>query len=867
MTKWLLIILLTIFQNDANAAHITGGEVIYDYLGPGSAANTRQYRITLRLFRDENCAAPCAGMPQSVTLGVYNNDNSNLFGGFQIINLDRIESLPLNPLPPCIQNAPLLNYTAGYYILVIDLPDNTGGYTVTYQTCCRVSGIANTADMVGATFTASIPGNSILNSLVSDNGPRFNTGISVVCRENRFSLDFSATDPDGDELTYSFCNAFNGGVAVNAGFDQPAGPPYQSIPYISPLFPGTAPLGPLATINPTTGIISGIAPAEGKYVVSVCVTSTRNGTLIGTHMKDFLVTVAPCDFAGAQLAPDFTNCKDSTFTFTNLNTSPLNISFFWDFGDGNSSTEENPTYTYRDTGLYTIKLVVNRGSNCADSVSKPLRVFPSFRPNFNAPSPYCKGLPVQFTDNTFATYGPVNSWTWNFGDNASGASNTSTLQNPLHTFATAGIYTVLLNSTSIKGCKDTVSKKIEIVDQPTLRLTNDTLICSIDTIQLSANAPIVGNITWSPNYNINNVNSFTPLVSPDVTTTYTASFTDAAGCRATGRVTVRVVSQVTIAAMPDTSICKTDSLLLRIISDALSFSWTPAATLNNSNIKMPTATPKAASTTYKVTGRIGKCTKDEEIVVRTVPFPIANAGADTAICFGANVQLNASGGSNYSWSPSFYLTATNIRNPIAQTPAVSLTYVVTVTDTLGCPKPVRDSIMINVTRVIADAGPRDTAVVLNQPLQLFATGGLNYQWTPSTWLNNPNINNPVSLPQDSIKYVVRVSDAQGCFSRDTINVRLFTVKPGLYVPSGFTPNGDEINNIFRPIALGIRSLDLFKVFNRWGELVFETKVLGKGWDGTYKGVLQGTSTFVWYAEATDYLGNKLKRKGSVVLIR
>jgi gliding motility-associated-like protein len=172
-----------------------------------------------------------------------------------------------------------------------------------------------------------------------------------------------------------------------------------------------------------------------------------------------------------------------------------------------------------------------------------------------------------------------------------------------------------------------------------------------------------------------------------------------------------------------------------------------------------------------------------------------------------------------------------------------------------------------VARIIANAGPRDTSIVLGQPLQLTATGSTNYSWTPIDWLNNPTIFNPLALPQNNIEYIVKVSNAQGCFDQDSINVKVFKTDPDLLVPSGFSPDKDGKNDVFRPIPVGMRSLDAFRVYNRWGQLVFSTSLIGAGWDGYWGGQEQGPGTYVWYAEGTNYLGKKVEKKGTVILIR
>ncbi|RYE22916.1 MAG: PKD domain-containing protein [Sphingobacteriales bacterium] len=864
MKSILLILFLLLGSTVAKAAHITGGEMIYDYIGPGAAPNSKTYRITLKLFRDDNCFN-CAAMPTSVIIGVFNNATRQSLD-FRLVNLSNAEGLPLNTLPSCITNPPTLSYTVGYYSYVIELPDNAQGYTASYQTCCRISDIRNVPNQVGATYTTEIPGTDAVGSN-GDNSPRFAQGISVVCYNKPFTLDFSATDPDGNRLEYSLCNGYDGGPVRNANPVNPSPPPYSTIGYING-FSGAEPLGNQATINTQTGIISGIAPDAGKYVVSVCVSSyDRNtGQFIATHRKDFIITVAPCDFAGAQLLPSYISCDGSTFTFENLNTSPLNVSFLWDFGDGNTSTQQSPTHTYLVPGVYTLKLVVNPGGSCSDSTTSQLSVFPGFFPAIGDNAPMCKGLPVQFSDLTTLNHGNVNFWKWDFG--LSTASNdTSRIKNPSFSYATPGSYDVSLIVGSDRGCRDTINKTIEIIDRPAFKVSNDTLICSIDTLQLSAVASGNGSIAWSPAYMINNVNSFTPLVSPDVTTTYTAIYTDAFGCVARDTVTVNVVDRVTLFAGADTTICLTDTIRFSPTSDALQYSWSPAVTLNDANIKNPTAVPTATNTVYTVIGRIGKCSAQDQIAVFAVPYPQANAGPDTTICLGNSVQLRASGGSIYTWSPTRFLSNPSIANPVSQAPRSDIRYVVEVRDTRGCPKAVFDTVLVTVARIDANAGPRDTNIVLGQPLQLNATGSTNYSWTPTAFLSNPRIANPVATPTEDIEYIVNVSNAQGCFDLDSIRVKVFKTDPDLLVPTGFSPNKDGNNELFRPIPVGMKSLDAFRVYNRWGQLVFSTNVIGAGWDGKINGQDQPPGTFVWYAEGTNYLGRTIEKKGTVILIR
>ena len=480
--------------------------------------------------------------------------------------------------------------------------------------------------------------------------------------------------------------------------------------------------------------------------------------------------------------------------------------------------------------------------------------------------PQCKNSIVQFTDLTTTSFPPLTYWKWDFGVPGE-FSDTSRLQNPTHIFTASGNYTVKLTVASAVGCKKDVTQIVNIVDKPVFFVTNDTLICTVDTLQLRSNVS-TGSIRWRPNYMISDTTSFNPLVSPDVTTTYIATYLEPSGCTNSDTITVRVVNDVTLLAINDTTICRTDTTRLNLNTDALYFVWTPTNVMVNPTVQNPIIFPTAATTNFNVRASISnKCFEDKNITVRTVPYPIPVANTNAPICFGKDAQLNASGGSMYVWSPPTYLSNTNIPNPTVLKPLKSTTYQVSVSDTLGCPKTVNATVQVEVIKIIADAGPSDTSIVINQPLQLNATGSINYLWTPNTALTSNTIFNPIATPNNNITYKVRVSNSIGCEAFDTINVKVFLLPPDVYVPSAFTPNKDGNNDTFKPIALGIKSIENFSVFNRWGQLMYTTSKIGQGWDGTFKATPQSAATFVWQVQATDYKNKKIVRKGSVILIR
>src|SRR5690606_15942494 len=191
-----------------------------------------------------------------------------------------------------------------------------------------------------------------------------------------------------------------------------------------------------------------------------------------------------------------------------------------------------------------------------------------------------------------------------------------------------------------------------------------------------------------------------------------------------------------------------------------------------------------------------------------------------SVCYPDSYQLSASGGSIYLWSPGAFLNNVEIPNPII-TPGQTISYVVKVNDVLGCPKPAYDTIMITVEKLVADAGPRATSIVLEQPLFLNATGmAETFVWSPPLGLNDANIANPVANLTENQQYILSIKSAAGCMASDTIDVKVYKVQPGIYMPNAFTPNNDGNNDVIHPIPLGMKSINYFRIYNRAGLLVF-----------------------------------------------
>jgi gliding motility-associated-like protein len=871
----------------SRASHIIGGEMSYKYLS--STATEVKYEVTLKLFRVCTHADNLAELPASVFFGIFSKaDESQIVGSPILVPRTSKEEKTLAQVDPCIVNPPTVCFQIGIYVTTITVPVNAAGYTVSFQSCCRDNSMANVIDTHrpndqdnypgnGASYFTELPGsNDIGNS-----SPVFAKDEAVlVCANKKFTYDFSATDIDGDSLVYVFCEAYGGGLVTKSSDKEatpPAAiaPPYTSVPYKSP-FAGGSPLGAGAFIDPVTGVISGIAPAAGKYVVTVCVYEyKRGGVLRGIHRKDFHMNVTTCVKEVVAAMPDkYNDCSGYTITF--LNNSTEGKTYDWNFGDGSTLTTKSTDpiqHTYATDGVYTVKLYVDSLSNCGDSATALAYVYPLLKPAV-AISGFCSNTTTVFGNNstTSGQSDVLDYYRWDFGVSGTDA-DTSVLKSPQYKYPGPGNYQVVLLLRTAKGCERYDTSNIVVYDSPPLYTTGDTLLCIRNSLGLFAESNVDGNVVngtyaWTPNYNITGANTATPVVTPKVNTVYTVKFTDATGCINTKSVAVDVRDTLIVKTIADSTICTGDEVHLRATVDGeYPLTWSSldnnTAVGNGADLFItPTTIPLS---TYMVKGELGDCSGSDTVQLKLVDPPTPYAGSDTTICYGDQVLLQASGGTFYQWSPTFTLLTPQQSGTIAR-PTDTTMYTVSVTDTKGCPKVVTDTIWVSVVPKVPAFAGNDTIAILNQPFQLHASGGVSFVWTPVDGLDDPTIYNPVTIINHDITYTVTAYTIEGCSGKDDIRVR-FIAGPDIYVPTGFTPNGDGTNDIFRPLPVGILELEFFRVYDRWGKLMYSTTEYLKGWDGNYNGEPAAIGSYVWVVQGKNVNNETVLRKGTVTLLR
>lgn len=263
--------------------------------------------------------------------------------------------------------------------------------------------------------------------------------------------------------------------------------------------------------------------------------------------------------------------------------------------------------------------------------------------------------------------------------------------------------------------------------------------------------------------------------------------------------------------------------------------------------------------------------------ITVLPAPQPHAGPDITVCYGDIATLTGSGGITYNWSPPVYLSNPSISNPAVHLPAAgTFNYYLTVSTNNGCTSTLKDTVAVTMLPPLHVFAGNDTSVSVNQLLQLNAididhAGIVDYNWSPPVYLNNNTIQNPTALfpnliGDNGITYILTAHDALGCMATDNIVIHVFA-RSDVYMPNAFSPNVDGLNDLARPVLIGIKELKYFTIFNRYGQQVFTTTTQKAGWNGTLNGELQPMGNYVWILQAVDYKGNIITKKGNIVLVR
>lgn len=412
-----------------------------------------------------------------------------------------------------------------------------------------------------------------------------------------------------------------------------------------------------------------------------------------------------------------------------------------------------------------------------------------------------------------------------------------------------------------------------IRDELVVSLPADTIICG-EPITM----PITHNgadfTFWTPGAGLSDSTAIAPLVSPDTTTTYTVVASNGV-CFDTVSITVTpnlfsVAGDTTYCAGGTSSISSTTNL-----TQNLSYSWSPAAGLSCTDCPSPNvANAPVGVNNYEVTFTSPGCTVVDTVTVEVLAFPNADAGADATLCEGESVTLGGTpeSGVSYLWvDQTTGDTISNVMN-LDLTPTTSSTYEL-IADNGQCQS--SGSVTVNVAGNFTLATNNDDEIDIGNSVNVTTTatqtginpiGQLSYVWTPPTGLSDPSSPDPVASPTETTTYTVTATSAAGCMQSASFTIIVNT--PYFNVPNAFTPNGDGRNDALKVLSADGANFDVitFKVFNRWGELVFNSTDKN-GWDGTVNGEELPQDTYIYQAVIRLPDGTQQEFRGEALLIR
>ena len=637
-------------------------------------------------------------------------------------------------------------------------------------------GDGNTAYTQNTTHTYGVAGSyNVQHSVINDIGCRSDTLTKVVTLSNPPVANFTASTPACPNTPIQFTDAStaSGGGTITAwswAFGD----------------------GGISTLQNPTHTYS----SPGTYTVTLIVTAS-GGCQSNPYLLPVIIHPAP---VANFILPSI--CLPGTGQFTDQSTiSGVGESitgWSWDFGDGGTSTQQNPTHTFIGLGPYTITLIVTSNNGCSDTKVLTLTstgVEPQAA--FTVSPTACNGSTVQFTDNSSAPGSTIVAWNWNFGDPASGANNTSTLQNPTHVFSGPGTYTVTLNVTSAAGCttvNNFAQHTVTVNALPTPSISGPISAClnvpgNVYTTQAGNTnyiwTVVGGTITAGGN---STSNTATVTWTSTGAQSISVNYTDPNGCTAATatvfNVTVNTLPIATITPGGPITFCVGGSVTLTA-SAGTSWLWSTGATTQSITVNT------SGSYTVTVSNGNGCSATSAPITVTVNALPAPSISGPNSVCFNSvgNVYTTQPGNTNYIWTV-VGGTITAGGNSTSNTATITWTSTgtqsisVNYTNANGCTAASAAvyNVTVNALPTPAISGP--TSACLNVAGNVYSTqpGNTNYVWTViggtiTAGGNSTSNSATVTWTSTGVQSIsVNYTDVNGCTSA-TATVFNVTVNP------------------------------------------------------------------------------------------
>lgn len=773
--NWILVLMLFISGPvSMYATHIIGGSIRYQCLG------NNQYEITLRVYRDCFFGASDAEFDDPASIGVFDGATDELLLELRVpfMEDDTLDSFLFDP---CFVVPPSVCVHTTEYRDTVELLPRAGGYVIAYQRCCRNQTINNILNPLrtGATYSIEITEFALTEC---NDSPIFRSWPPIfICSGTNLTYDHGADDVENDSLVYKLCTPNSGASFGHPKPQPPANPPYDSVRWNTNAGYGLTNLlgagDPLA-VDPVTGLMTGRPEQVGQFVVGVCIEEYRNGQLLSRTVRDFQYNVGMCGRITAAAQFPEVQCDNRTVSFDNLSQNAFDFEWLFDYPNPTPfSLEAEPTYTFPDTGTYTVALIAEPTSSCSDTIFQDIFLQDnSITANFEVVAFECAdSTEIIVTDLSTDFVSPVNSWNWELNiNNQPGVVASSNIQNPVFYIGRANTATLTLTVGSENGCEQVLSRTFDIDDINPGNEIPDTLnICQGNSVQLNPNGNPAYFYQWSPASGLNATDIPNPTASPLNTTTYTVGITSQSGF-------CEVNKDVTVIVQPDpeldfttTQDCDDRTITFNNTSAALNndFNWLfedPSNPGAFSDEVSPEYTfPDTGS--YNITLFLGATSLCKDTIERIVEVRDRELNPDFDFsyidCSPGNlyVDFNQSAtavGHNivqYNWDFGSNIGVANGPNQqIIINNSQQLTVQLEVITDQGC----RDSIDKNLNLFLVEQYPSDVQQVClgdTRELNPNFNGNYTYEWSPAIGLDDPNSPNPTFNLNRSQSYSVQIS--------------------------------------------------------------------------------------------------------------
>lgn len=412
------------------------------------------------------------------------------------------------------------------------------------------------------------------------------------------------------------------------------------------------------------------------------------------------------------------------------------------------------------------------------------------------------------------------------------------------------------------GCANSDTITVSVYPIPPITISNDTTVCVNIGGNIQVTVPGATSYQWSPASGLSNPTSSTPFAQPSVPTLYTVSVTYGNGCELADDVYVDLNYLPTGSVQDTVVVCRDESTkLIANGTDVTNYTWSPGTFLNTTSGSEVISTPlNNIEYTCHFSNMCGSV--NDKIYVKIRDASIIALG-DTTICPGESTNLFALGGTSYHWTPESMISNPNT-SMVSVTPQQPTLFRVIGIDEYGCKD--TDSVFVNLhPRAVIQANPDIFAIEGDENFQLYATSTTAgpYQWSPEEYLSCVVCPAPMASVDTTTTFYVKYTDENGCSAGDSVNIRFDVL---IFVPNTFTPNNSNFNDNFKAIASNITAFEI-TIFDRWGEIIFQSIDINEAWDGTYQGVECQDGTYVWKIRYRDMDEIQHELVGHVNLLR